>query len=132
MRPQSYWLGGCKAGVSGINDSKTDVDATVPAGCNRTSACGCRLPAGRTVWKDGCIRPYRTFGGLPHTDLRVIATRLRRCQPDEAGIVVSRYHRVAGRDWLAIPLVGYPLPSTDDSDDQEFCNEAQNMSIEEE
>ncbi len=34
-------------------------------------------------------------------------TRLRRCQPDEAGIVVSRYHRVAGRDWLAIPLVGY-------------------------
>jgi hypothetical protein len=34
-------------------------------------------------------------------------TRLRRCEPGEAGVVLSRYHRVAGYDWLAIPLLGY-------------------------
>jgi hypothetical protein len=34
-------------------------------------------------------------------------TRLRRCRPGEVGVVISRYHRVAGYDWLAIPLPGY-------------------------
>lgn len=34
-------------------------------------------------------------------------TRLRRCRPGESGVVVSRYHRVAGYDWIAIPLLGY-------------------------
>jgi hypothetical protein len=34
-------------------------------------------------------------------------TRLRRCEPGEAGVVISRYHRIAGYDWLAIPLVPY-------------------------
>ncbi len=34
-------------------------------------------------------------------------TRLRRCEPGEAGVVISRYHRIAGYDWLAMPLVPY-------------------------
>jgi hypothetical protein len=34
-------------------------------------------------------------------------TQLRRCEPGEAGVVISRYHRIAGYDWLAIPLVPY-------------------------
>ncbi len=34
-------------------------------------------------------------------------TRLRLCQPGESGVVISRYNRVAGRDWIAIPLVPY-------------------------
>ena len=34
-------------------------------------------------------------------------TVLRRCRPGEAGVVISRYHRVAGYDWLAIPLYPY-------------------------
>lgn len=34
-------------------------------------------------------------------------TRLRRCQPGELGVVVSRYDRVAGFDWLAIPVIPY-------------------------
>jgi hypothetical protein len=33
--------------------------------------------------------------------------RLRRCGPGEAGVVISRYRRVAGYDWLAIPLIPY-------------------------
>ncbi|HEY8997726.1 MAG TPA: hypothetical protein VIM60_07495, partial [Edaphobacter sp.] len=34
-------------------------------------------------------------------------TRLRLCHADEQGVVVSRYHRIKGYDWLAIPAVPY-------------------------
>jgi hypothetical protein len=34
-------------------------------------------------------------------------TVLRRCEPGETGVVVSRYHRVGGYDWIAIPLIPY-------------------------
>ncbi|MEN6536247.1 MAG: hypothetical protein ABFD89_21500 [Bryobacteraceae bacterium] len=34
-------------------------------------------------------------------------TRLRLCKPDEAGVVISRYNRVAGYDWIAMPLLSY-------------------------
>src|ERR1700759_4068788 len=32
---------------------------------------------------------------------------LRRCLPGESGVVISRYHRIAGYDWLAVPLYPY-------------------------
>jgi len=32
---------------------------------------------------------------------------LRRCMAGESGVVISRYHEVAGYDWLAIPLIPY-------------------------
>ena len=32
---------------------------------------------------------------------------LRRCQADERGVVISRYHHVSGYDWIAIPLLPY-------------------------
>jgi hypothetical protein len=60
--------------------------------------------------------PYSYDGawaGTGHTAVylnRVCAaspTVLRRCQPGEAGVVISRYHRIAGYDWLAIPLYPY-------------------------
>ncbi len=60
--------------------------------------------------------PYGNFGGMNPTGhsavyfSRICAaspTVLRRCQPGETGAVVSRYHRVGGYDWLAIPLVPY-------------------------
>jgi hypothetical protein len=34
-------------------------------------------------------------------------TTLRRCQPGENGVVISRYDKVGGYDWIAIPLVPY-------------------------
>jgi hypothetical protein len=34
-------------------------------------------------------------------------TRLRRCGPDELGVVISRYKGIAGYDWLAVPLTPY-------------------------
>jgi hypothetical protein len=32
---------------------------------------------------------------------------LRRCLPGESGVVISRYHRIAGVDWVAVPLYPY-------------------------
>jgi hypothetical protein len=34
-------------------------------------------------------------------------TKLRRCEPGELGAVISRYHGIAGYDWLAMPLIPY-------------------------
>ena len=54
-----------------------------------------------------------TFAGTGHAAIylaRVCAatpTTLRRCQPGESGVVVSRYHHVGGRDWIAVPLIPY-------------------------
>ncbi len=53
------------------------------------------------------------FAGTGHAAVyltRVCAaspTVLRRCQPGEPGVVMSRYHRIAGYDWIAIPLYPY-------------------------
>jgi hypothetical protein len=33
--------------------------------------------------------------------------RLRICRPGEAGAVVSRYHKINGYDWIAMPLLPY-------------------------
>lgn len=34
-------------------------------------------------------------------------TVLRPCRAGEMGVVISRYHHVAGRDWIAVPLIPY-------------------------
>jgi hypothetical protein len=60
--------------------------------------------------------PYGTFGGMNPTGhaaiylSRVCAETplsLRRCNPGETGVVISRYHRVGGYDWVAVPLIPY-------------------------
>ena len=60
--------------------------------------------------------PYSYDGALAgtgHTALyltRVCAATpvtLRRCNSGEHGVVISRYTRIAGYDWIAIPLIPY-------------------------
>ncbi|MGA7796422.1 MAG: hypothetical protein WCA19_25635 [Candidatus Acidiferrales bacterium] len=60
--------------------------------------------------------PYSYDGALAGTGhTAVYMTRvcaetpvtLRRCHPGEHGVVISRYTRIAGYDWVAIPLVPY-------------------------
>jgi hypothetical protein len=60
--------------------------------------------------------PYGSFGGFTPTGhsaiylSRVCAetpVKLRLCEPGETGVVISRYHRVGGYDWMAIPLIPY-------------------------
>ncbi|HXE62825.1 MAG TPA: hypothetical protein VN519_04760 [Bryobacteraceae bacterium] len=68
--------------------------------------------------------PYGTFGGMNPTGHAAVyfsnicaatPTKLRHCNEGERGVVISRYHRVAGYDWLAIPLLPY-LYAVDDAD----------------
>jgi hypothetical protein len=60
--------------------------------------------------------PYGHFGAFTATGHaavyldRVCAetpVRLRRCAAGESGVVISRYNKVAGYDWIAIPLIPY-------------------------
>ncbi len=60
--------------------------------------------------------PFGTFGGMNPTGHAAIylshvcaasPLQLRRCEPGEQGVVISRYHRVSGYDWIAIPLLPY-------------------------
>ena len=53
------------------------------------------------------------FAGTGHTAVYLSGVcadspvKLRACLPGEAGVVLSRYHRVGPYDWLAIPLIPY-------------------------
>ena len=60
--------------------------------------------------------PYGEFGALNPTGHAAIylnhvcaesPTVLRLCHDGEFGVVISRYHKIDGYDWIAIPLVGY-------------------------
>jgi hypothetical protein len=71
------------------------------------------------VWGQAALlleQPYSYDGGFAGTGhvavylARVCAefpTHLRRCRPGEKGVVISRYHGIAGRDWIAVPLIPY-------------------------
>ena len=70
-------------------------------------------------------QPFGTFGYLNPTGHAAIylsdicadtPTHLRRCHAGEEGVVISRYHRVAGYDWLAMPLVAYLYAVDEESD----------------
>jgi hypothetical protein len=53
------------------------------------------------------------FGGVGHAAVylnRVCAaslSSLRRCNNGEYGVIISRYDRIGGHDWIAIPLLPY-------------------------
>ena len=60
--------------------------------------------------------PYAEFGAFNPTGHAAIylnhicaesPTLLRPCRAGEPGAVISRYHKIDGYDWLAIPLVPY-------------------------
>ena len=67
--------------------------------------------------------PFGKFGAMNPTGHAAIwldhvcadsPTHLRPCREGEAGVVISRYHRVDGYDWLAMPLLAY-LYAVDDA-----------------
>jgi len=75
--------------------------------------CVSRASAGATLFLE---EPYGHFGAFTATGhaavylSRVCAqspTVLRPCGEGETGVVLSRYNKVAGYDWLAIPLLPY-------------------------
>lgn len=61
-------------------------------------------------------QPFGKFGALNPTGHAAVylsgvcadsPTTLRLCRPGESGVVISRYNRIAGYDWIAIPLLPY-------------------------
>src|SRR6202140_182027 len=69
-----------------------------------------------------------TFAGTGHAAVylsRVCAetpTVLRRCSPGEQGVVLSRYHHIEGRDWIAVPLIPYLYAVENPGDIPLFAN----------
>ena len=66
--------------------------------------------------------PYGTFGAMNPTGHAAVYLNhicadsplaLRPCRDGEFGAVISRYHKIDGYDWIAMPLVGY-LYAVDD------------------
>ncbi len=60
--------------------------------------------------------PYGFFGAVNPTGHAAIylnhvcaesPVQLRPCHDGEYGVVISRYHKIDGYDWIAIPLLGY-------------------------
>ena len=72
-----------------------------------------RAHAGATLLLEEPYSVDGTFAGTGHTAVyldRVCADSplvLRRCAPGELGVVLSRYHGIAGYDWMAMPLIPY-------------------------
>jgi hypothetical protein len=74
---------------------------------------------GARAWADAALlmeEPYGEFGAMNPTGHAAIylnhicaesPTKLRPCRSGEPGAVISRYHKIDGYDWLAMPLVPY-------------------------
>ena len=52
-------------------------------------------------------------------------TELRMCRPGESGVVISRYHKIGGLDWVAIPLIPYLYAVEDVSEVPQSVDQAQ-------
>ncbi len=87
--------------------------------------CACSVGAAHAAATLFLGEPYSYDGALAGTGHASIylsdvcaktPVELRPCAPGETGIVISRYHRVAGYDWIAIPLVPY-LYAVENEDD---------------
>jgi hypothetical protein len=69
--------------------------------------------------------PFGHFGALTATGHAAVylpricadtPVKLRRCREGELGVVISRYNKVGGHDWIAIPLIPY-LYAVENPDD---------------
>jgi len=75
--------------------------------------------------------PYGAFGAVNPTGHAAVylshicansPTSLRPCHEGEYGVVISRYHKIGGFDWLAVPLVPYLYAVNNPSDSPVFVD----------
>ena len=72
-----------------------------------------RLPAGVALLVGEPFGKFGFFNPTGHAAVYLSGvcaetpTTLRQCRPGENGVVISRYSRIAGYDWIAIPLLPY-------------------------
>jgi hypothetical protein len=99
-------------------------------------ALGCLLAAGSAGHASSALfmeEPYGAFGAMNPTGHAAVYLNhvcadspivLRPCHDGEYGVVISRYHKIDGYDWIAIPLIPYlyavdgvnDIPTTVDKD----------------
>jgi hypothetical protein len=69
--------------------------------------------AGATLFLEEPYSYDGAFAGTGHTAVylsgvcSVSPVKLRPCRPGELGVVLSRYNKIAGFDWIATPLIPY-------------------------
>ncbi len=85
--------------------------------------------------------PYGAFGAMNPTGHAAVylnhvcadsPTVLRPCHDGEYGVVISRYHKIDGYDWIAIPLIPYlyavdslgDIPTTVDKEQEAALRDA--------
>jgi hypothetical protein len=72
-----------------------------------------RLPAGVALLVGEPFGRFGFFNPTGHAAVYLSGVcaetpiTLRPCRPGESGVVISRYNRIAGYDWIAIPLLPY-------------------------
>jgi hypothetical protein len=84
--------------------------------------------------------PYGDFGAFNPTGHAAVylnhicaesLTELRMCREGEYGVVISRYHKIDGLDWIAVPLIPYLYGVRDLSDVPASVDKAQVATIRE-
>ncbi len=76
-------------------------------------ACASRLSAGVALLVSEPFGRFGFFNPTGHASIyssgicAETPTTLRPCRPGESGVVISRYNRIDGRDWIAVPLLPY-------------------------
>jgi hypothetical protein len=72
-----------------------------------------RLSAGVALLVSEPIGRFGFFSPTGHASIYLSGvcaetpTLLRLCQTGETGVVISRYNRISGHDWIAVPLLPY-------------------------
>jgi|HubBroStandDraft_5_1064220.scaffolds.fasta_scaffold02938_4 hypothetical protein len=91
-------------------------------------ALACLLPGCTVSHASAALfmeEPYGAFGAMNPTGHAAVylnhvcadsPTILRPCHDGEYGVVISRYHKIDGYDWIAVPLIPY-LYSVDSVDE---------------
>jgi len=82
---------------------------SVRVSCSSRWRVGPSCARGRSILLEEPYSLDGSFAGTGHSAVylsNVCAaspTSLRRCNPGELGVVLSRYHHIAGYDWVAVP-----------------------------
>jgi len=76
-------------------------------------SCASQVRADATLLLEEPYGHFGEFTGTGHAAVYLSGvcaespTLLRPCREGESGVVLSRYNRIAGYDWLAVPLIPY-------------------------
>jgi len=86
---------------------RTTLTLILLAACGLPSQAAVALLVGEPYGRFGFFNPTGHAAIYLSNVCAETPVRLRLCRPGELGVVISRYNRIAGLDWIAIPLIPY-------------------------